>query len=323
MRRMPGMKPILAKLPRSRRTRRDRRIKTLALVPTLMTLGNLLCGFAAIHFAMRAVYESTTPVAAVDTSALRTPLFELMLPSFLSVGAGLVLLGMVFDMFDGLIARVTRSTTNFGGQLDSLADVVTFGVAPATLMVALMMNKLAADSILPSPISASFLGRLTWLSAALYVAFTAIRLARFNVEHARADFDHRTFNGIPSPGAACVLAALILCHDQPDLGVVSRSVVYALPAVAVVMALLMVSRIPYRRFHRTYVFSKKPFGQVITLVIVFAVFWLYKAPVLLLLVMWYAASGPVFHLMRLYRERAARNKLAVAAEQPQSARKGA
>lgn len=288
-----------------------------------MTLGNLICGFAAIHFAMRAVYESATPGATVDTGLLRTPLLELMLPSFLSVGAGLVILGMVFDLFDGLLARVTRSTTNFGGQLDSLADVVTFGVAPATLMVALMMNKLAADAILPSPLSASFLGRLTWLSAALYVAFTAIRLARFNVEHAKEGFDHRTFYGIPSPGAGCVMAAMVLCHDQPELGVVARSIVYTLPVMAVGMALLMVSRIPYRRFHRTYFLGKKSFSHVITLVIVFAVFWLYKAPVLLMLVVWYAASGPVFYLMRLYRERSERASLAVAPELPGVKRKGA
>ena len=317
------MKPIIAKHPAARRQRRDRRLRTLSLLPTLMTLGNLICGFAAIHFAMRAVYESAAPNMVVDAGLLRTPLFELMLPSFVSVGAGLIILGMVFDMFDGLLARVTRSTTNFGGQLDSLADIVTFGVAPATLMVALLMNKLAADAIVPSPISASFLGRLTWMSAALYVAFTAIRLARFNVEHAKADFDHRTFHGIPSPGAACVMAAMILCNDHPDLGVVSRSIVYALPAMAVVMALLMVSRIPYRRFHRTYVLGKKPFSQIITAVIVIAGFWLFKAPVLLLLVIWYAASGPVFHVLRLNRERIARKKLTVANQEPQSARESA
>lgn len=327
---MAMMKPMIAKHPAARRRRRGRRtgetglpVRTLSLLPTLMTLGNLICGFAAIHFAMRAVHAPAAPVMALDAGLLRMPLFELMLPSFLSVGAGLILLGMVFDMFDGLLARVTRSTTNFGGQLDSLADVVTFGVAPATLMVALMMNKLAGDAILPSPISASFLGRLTWLSAALYVAFTAIRLARFNVEHAKADFDHHTFHGIPSPGAACVMAAMILCHDQPDLGIASQSIVYALPVMAVAMALLMVSRIHYRRFHRTYFLGRKPFSHIITLVIVLAVFWLYKAPVLLLLVMWYAASGPVFHLLRLYRQRTARDTLTVATEEPRSVRKGA
>lgn len=318
------MQARLAKFPSSRGSRRRRRrLKSLALVPTLLTLGNLVCGFSAISFALRAVFDSASSAAGAEAvSDGRSPI-ELMLPSFISIGAGLILVGMLFDLLDGLAARVTRSTTNFGGQLDSLADVVTFGVAPATLMVALMMKTLAADAILPSPISESFFGRLTWLSAALYAAFTAVRLARYNVEHAKADFDHRTFRGMPSPGAACVIAAMILCQDQPDLGIVSRAIVYALPVVAVTVAFLMVSRIPYRRFHRIYFFGKKPFGHVMTAVLLFALFWLYKAPVLLLLVLWYAASGPIFQTARFLRERRGRVGVPVTEEQPEEVRRGA
>lgn len=317
------MKPILATPLDSREPRRRRRLKSLALLPTLLTLGNLLCGFAAIHFALRAVFDSGVPVADLSAHSSSPTLMELTLPSFLSVGAGLILVGLVFDLLDGLAARMTRSTTTFGGQLDSLADVVTFGVAPAILMIALMMKKLAVDAIVPSPISVSFLGRLTWMSAALYVVFTAVRLARFNVEHAKADFDYRSFRGMPSPGAACVIAAMILCHDQPDLGIVSKLIVYALPIVAAVIAYLMVSRIPYRRFHHTYFLGKKPFGHVITVVLLFSIFWLYKAPVLLVLVLWYAASGPVFLAIRLVRERRGAVDLAVAPESPQELRRGA
>ena len=76
-------------------------------------------------------------------------------------------------------------------------------------------------------------------------------------------------------------------------------VVYSMPLVAVMIAFLMVSRTPYRRFHRTYFLGKKPFGHVITFVIFLAVFWSFKAPTLLLLVLWYAASGPVFYLVRV------------------------
>jgi CDP-diacylglycerol--serine O-phosphatidyltransferase len=209
---------------------------------------------------------------------------------------------MAFDLLDGLIARATRSTTNFGGQLDSLADVITFGVAPATLMVAFMTGQLAADSILPSPISPSFLGRLAWVSAAIYVVFTAVRLARFNVEHARADFDYRTFRGMPSPSAAAVIAALILVQGQ--MGETARlMIVYSMPMVAVTLAFLMVSRIPYRRFHRAYLLSRKPFSQVMTFVLLLAVFWAITAPTLLLIVLWYAASGPLFLLVRFVREK--------------------
>lgn len=294
---------FIAKLPdRDARRRRRRRLKSLSFLPTMMTLGNLLCGFAAIHFALRSMLALAEGVSATPLS-LPPLLLERTLPSFLSLGAGLVLCGLLFDLLDGLLARVTRSTTDFGGQLDSLADVVTFGVAPATLMVAFMTQQLAADAILPSPISEHFVGRVAWVSAALYVAFTAVRLARFNVEHAKADFDYRTFHGFPSPGAAAVMVTLLLVQDQ--LGGLTRSaMVYVMPPTAVIVGFLMVSRIPYRRFHRTYLLSKRPFSQFVLFVLVLAVFWSHKAVTLLLLVLWYAASGPVFYLHKLFRGRA-------------------
>ncbi len=271
-----------------------------------MTLGNLLCGFAAIHFALRAMYELGAGLPQEPIGNLHRSLWELTPPSFLSVGAVLVLVGMVFDFLDGLLARVTRSTTNFGGQLDSLADIVTFGVAPATLVVALMSQVLAAESIFPSPISEHLVGRATWVSAAIYVAFTAVRLARFNVEHAKADFDYRTFQGMPSPGAACVIVAFVLFQDQvhEQVGATARAVVvYSIPFVAVIVAFLMVSRIPYRRFHRAYFLGRKPFSHVMTAVALLAAFWLFKATTLLLAVLWYAASGPLFTVVRSLRER--------------------
>lgn len=285
---------------------RRRRLRSLAMVPTLMTLGNLICGFAAIHFALRELYDfgaGVTFVEQIATVPMKHKVFERMIPSFLSLGAFLILIGMVLDAFDGLIARVTRSTTTFGGQLDSLADVVTFGVAPATLMVAFMTKELAGDSIVPSPISEHALGRLTWVAAAIYVAFTAVRLARFNVEHAEADFDHRVFRGLPSPGAASILVALIVFQDQQIFPMARTLLVYATPAIAAAVALLMVSRIPYKRFHRAYLLGRQPFGQVLFIMLVFAVFWSYKAPTLLVITLWYGLSGPIFFLSRTLRDR--------------------
>jgi CDP-diacylglycerol--serine O-phosphatidyltransferase len=262
-------------------------LKSLAFAPTLVTLGNLLCGFAAIHFALQAVRVG----GGASSGAQWDNLF---------VGAGLVLLGGVFDFLDGLIARVTRSTTDFGGQLDSLADMITFGVAPATLMVVFIGRALAPDSVLPSPVSQDFGGRAAWISAAIYVLFAAVRLARFNVEHAKVDFDYRMFRGLPTPGAACVVVALILFQVQ--MGELGRAItVYSMPFVALALAFLMVSRIPYRRFHRAYFLGQKPFSQVMTFVVLLAFFWSLKAPMLLLIVLWYAASGPLFQAVRLVR----------------------
>ncbi len=286
-----------------------RRLRSLAFVPTLITLGNLLCGFAAIHFASRAMFDLGAGISPEQFITLHKPAFERMLPSFLSVGASLIILGMILDCFDGLLARVTRATTNFGGQLDSLADVVTFGVAPATLMVAFMTKELAGDSIVPSPISDHALGRLTWVAAALYAAMTAVRLARYNVEHAKADFDHRVFRGLPSPGAAAIMVALLLFQDQLLLqeyhwaAVLRRAIVFATPFIAMASAFLMVSRIPYRRFHRAYLLGRQPFGQFLIVMLIVAVFLAFKAETFLLLVLWYGLSGPLFYVVRKIRER--------------------
>jgi CDP-diacylglycerol--serine O-phosphatidyltransferase len=286
---------VIAKLQNSEPPRRRRRrLKSVAFVPTLMTLGNLVCGFAAIHFALRAMFNLGAGVPSDTSQTLPGGLLELLLPSFLSVGAGLVVLGGVFDALDGLLARVTRSTTDFGGQLDSLADVVTFGVAPATLMVAVMTNQLSGDAILPSPISAHLLGRFAWVSAAVFVAFAAIRLARYNVEHAKADFDYRSFRGLPTPGAGLILVAMIIFHDDPEIGQTAQAgIVYTMPVVALLSAFLMVSRVPYKRLHRTYLLGRRPFEHFVGFVAIVALFSLYKAPVLVLLVLWYWLSGPV------------------------------
>lgn len=292
--------PIVAKISAARKPV-GRRLRRLAFFPTLLTIGNLLCGFAAIHFASRAMYEFGLG-APPESGGLPPNAMERLLPSFLSVGAGLVVLGMIFDCFDGLVARVTRSTTNFGGQLDSLADVVTCGVAPATLTIAFMSQQLAGDSILPSPISENFLGRATWVAAALFVAFTAIRLARYNVEHAKADFDPHVFRGLPTPGAGFLLVSLILLQDQ--VGETSKYVIACLmPLAAIIAAFLMVSRVRYQRFYRSYLLGRQPFGRLVYFVVLFAVFWSYKAPTLAVLGIWYVVSGPVFHYQRRWRDR--------------------
>lgn len=306
----------------ARQERRRKRLRSLRFAPTLITLCNLTCGFAAIHFAMRAMYELGSGGVAAGAPSLPPRLLERMLPSPLSVGAGLVLLGMVFDMFDGLVARVTRSTTNFGGQLDSLADVVTFGAAPAALMVAFMTRQLEADAIIPSPISDHFWGRFTWVCASIYVAMAAVRLARFNVEHAEDGFDHRTFRGLPSPGAAAITVTLVLFQDQ--MGEIAKAIIgYTMPLVVLCAALLMVSRVPYKRFHRMYIVGRQPFGQVVGFAVLFAVFWSYKAPTLLCVVLWYGASGPVMYLFLRFRDRHRATSAGLSSANEESLRRGA
>ena len=151
-----------------------------------------------------------------------------------------------------------------------------------------------------SPFSEHAWGRFTWIAAAVYVALAAVRLARFNVEHADTESDHKSFRGLPSPGAAAVIAALIIVREHVNpLG--RQIIAYALPVVALCTAFLMVSRIPYRRFYRTYILGRKPFSRLVGILLVLVVFFSYKAPTLLVLVLWYAGSGPAEAIFRRMR----------------------
>ena len=128
---------------------RKQRLNYIAILPSLITLLNGICGFAAIV------------LAANNRFAL----------------AGYVLLlAMIADMLDGRVARMSQSTSSFGGQLDSLCDIISFGVAPAFLMLKVLEYKLELVEL-------NFLERFVWLAAAAYISCTAIRLARFNVEN--------------------------------------------------------------------------------------------------------------------------------------------
>src|SRR5205085_152279 len=118
----------------------------------------------------------------------------------------LIFAAMVFDALDGRLARFTRHTTDFGGQLDSLADVVSFGAAPA--FIALQLFKVMGP---PVPVVVS---RLIWAIGALYFSCAALRLARFNVSNEHGEQHHFSFLGLPSPGAGGAVVAFILMQQD-------------------------------------------------------------------------------------------------------------
>src|SRR5687768_599788 len=149
-----------------RRSGRRAYIRSVQFLPSLATLGNAICGFAAI-------YIVTLNAETVGPDRLAQELVE---NRFLAA-VYLVALAMIFDALDGRLARIARHTTDFGGQLDSLADVISFGVAPAIIVLHLLkFDELAQYMAAPVAVT-----RLIWAIAALYVACTLLRLARFNV----------------------------------------------------------------------------------------------------------------------------------------------
>ena len=123
----------------------------------------------------------------------------------------MVLLAMVFDMLDGRLARMSHATSSFGGQLDSLCDMVSFGIAPAFLMLQIVSERKLEPII---PFSGSLLHRFIWLAALAYISCTAIRLARFNVENEESEVAHMSFVGLPSPAAAGVVVSLIIFQQE-------------------------------------------------------------------------------------------------------------
>lgn len=232
--------PRLENLPPLRPRRRLRDLKNVPVLPSLVTLGNVFFGFLAIAKVADALRLSTPGAPFVEV----VPLFEL--------AAILVFVAMVFDALDGRIARMTGQTTPFGAQLDSMADMVTFGVTPAFLGKVLVDWHASADGLGLMPKHP----KLYYGAAAIYVLCAALRLARFNVETGPQEEDHREFRGLPSPAAAAVVCGLVafFCTKEDPKEILGRTlfredqfdwIVVAMPLVLVTLGLLMVSRVPY------------------------------------------------------------------------------
>ena len=264
---------------------RKRRGLRLSMFPTMLTLGNLVCGVLAISY----VADSAALFATGDAPK----------GSDRIVHAGwMILLGMVFDGLDGRVARLTRSTTNFGGALDSLSDLVTFGVAPA------LIAKTIAERALGAPDA-----RMAFvITAAFFAVCAALRLARYNAEHDEPDQAVQHFNGLPTPGAAGVIAGIAMVHasilarwpmDDATRSVWAGVLMFG---VLIGLGLAMVSRVPYMHFANRFLSGRKPIGSIALLVLVIALIlqfeFTYVAAGFFLA---YALSGPVGVIPRLWR----------------------
>ena len=173
-----------------------KKIRTIAVLPTLFTLGNLVCGFFAIVVASRVERPLTdrippSPAGVVVAFDSNDPTHNIMLSGWL------IFMGMVFDALDGHVARLARTSSDFGAELDSLCDVVTFGAAPGFLLVKMC------------PYLTFYHPEAIWVIAAALPVCAALRLARFNVE-TPADDDHLSFSGLPSPAAAGSIAGFAI-----------------------------------------------------------------------------------------------------------------
>ena len=286
--------------PTRRQRARQRILRSTAVLPSLCTICNGLAGFGAIHFATK------------DAA------FEARL-SNLGTSAWLLVLAMIFDMLDGRVARMTRRTSDFGGQLDSLCDMVSFGVAPAIMMLRMVGGALREIELLPHVVA---IERTVWCVAAVYMACAALRLARFNVENEPDESAHMDFRGLPSPGAAAVVTSLVLLFERVLLGTgrgwlsspwlnagaAAASNPWLLGAISVLLAgvtlaagLLMVSRFRYVHMVNHYVRGKRPFSYLVKMVLLALAVAIEPFVSIAAGTVIYAASGPVGGLLRKVR----------------------
>ncbi|MDP7006277.1 MAG: CDP-alcohol phosphatidyltransferase family protein [Phycisphaerales bacterium] len=270
--------------PRKRRVLPPQRVW-----PLLFTLGNLVSGFAAIHYS----YKGASWHGPWGWSGL-------------TMAGSLIFLGMLLDSIDGSVARLTRSVTELGAALDSLSDLVTCGVAPAVMVLSLVASYLGTDGqiTLLGPDADLPWGKVVWGIAAVYVCCAALRLARFTVETepAKGPNDHIAFHGMPSPGAAGLIASLILLHQHVLAGGgdslwIGRAYAFGVPIVMLMSAVAMVSNIPYDHFVNRYLGRPQSFRFIAFLVIIiFTCAWWFQETVAIVFVA-YSLSGPV-HLIR-------------------------
>lgn len=240
-------------VPTSAKPRRFRR--GVAILPSIFTTGNLFVGFWALIEAVHQHFERA---------------------------ALLIVCAIILDMLDGRIARLTGTTSEFGAELDSLSDLISFGVTPA---VTAYLWGMAAVS------------RQGWLVAFLFVVCGALRLARFNVQ--KAVVDGRYFVGLPIPAAAGQVAAVI--YVLSDAG--RQLPAPVLLALVMSLAFLMVSTFRYRSFKGIDLKQRRSYINVLGIALLFLLVALEPGYALLALSSGYTVSGPLAHLFGLLRRR--------------------
>ncbi len=254
--------------------RKRRRVRAVAILPTLITLGNAVCGFLALTQVARGLDAGPSRDAHFHTAAF------------------LILLAMIFDALDGKVARMTKTASSFGTQLDSLCDFVTFGITPAFLTWGLWSS--TGDVLV---------ARMILGVCLFYACCAGVRLARFNVETGVEEKFHHEFAGLPSPAAAGVVASMVLPwnaipEDPALLAAAVRVLKAGLPVTLFLLGVLMVSRVPYPHMVNRLFRGVRPFVTLIELAIVALLAVVFHEFALFLGFFFYAASGPLWWVRR-------------------------
>ncbi len=242
--------------------------KGIYLLPNLMTLTSMFLGYYSIVRSFNADYE---------------------------VAAWSIMAASIFDVLDGWVARITHTATKFGIEIDSLSDVISFGVAPGVLVYTWTLQ--------------SF-GKIGWLGSFFLVACAALRLARFNVQMGSVEKKH--FTGLPTPAAALVIATTVLAYEEVvdilqnlDLVRLADAVRtdYWVLVLTFLLAGLMVSNITYHSLKEANLRQRRPFGILVGMAAFLAVVAYHPSLVLFLVSMTYVATGLAEAFYRLLKKK--------------------
>ncbi|MCL2144529.1 MAG: CDP-diacylglycerol--serine O-phosphatidyltransferase [Endomicrobia bacterium] len=242
------------------------------ILPSLLTCGNMACGIISMIFSINGEF---------------------------TWAAWMLILAIAFDMLDGRVARMTKTTSEFGVQLDSLSDLLSFGIAPSIMMYQLVLNTM---------------GKLGIAIAVLFVLCSALRLAKFNVQ-SKDGVVHNSFMGLPTPASAGLIISFVLSYElllsEPGQALSFKTIPVlmknmpvffkAMPIVMVILSLLMVSNIPYTSFKKMN-FSKPKVFRLLVLII-FLIFLIIAFPqnIIFILFSLYALSGIVMYTGRYWK----------------------
>ncbi|MCA6069507.1 MAG: CDP-diacylglycerol--serine O-phosphatidyltransferase [Endomicrobium sp.] len=246
--------------------------KGIYIIPSLFTCSNMSCGYLSVMSSIEGDFTKA---------------------------AWLLILAIVCDMMDGRIARLTRTTSEFGIQLDSLSDLVSFGIAPSVMMYQLVLNSM---------------GKVGMAIAVLFVLCSGLRLAKFNVQ-AKDNVTHASFIGLPTPASAGLLMSFVLSYElfvvEPGQSLTFKTIPLLMrnmpiffkimPVVMIILSWLMVSNIQYVSFKKMNLSKPKAFRLLVLIIILIFLVIAFPQNIIFILFSLYALSGIVFTGARYYR----------------------
>jgi CDP-diacylglycerol--serine O-phosphatidyltransferase len=242
-------------MKKTRRIKKERSRRGIYILPNIITSLNLFCGFYAV-------------IASINGKFIAASIA--------------IIIGVLFDIMDGKIARATNTTSKFGIEYDSLADLISFGLAPGLMIYLWALRPL---------------GRIGWLAAFLFMACGALRLARFNSQIGTVSSDH--FVGLPIPAAAGMSATTVLfCHKFSLM--VTMNPIFIL-VLLYTLSFLMVSTVKYNSFKKPELFKKMNFNVLVMVILILIFIAAQPSTALFLLGIMYVTSGP-FTALKTHRK---------------------